>query len=494
MEMEMEMGESPRWPFRVRVSYQRSCLGGYRSEQRRVLFGKELRVDSRTWRSPHCGGRQRGGPAMMDSGLIARQSRVTSCTNMELSKRTGPGREHVVAPATFICKISSMPTPRRTWSLRTAAAAALAVVAWLSGCHSDTGVGSASDGTAAGDHMRGGGATTGGESPGSGAPAGGAQAGGASGSGGAAARGGGDASGGAAAGGGLGPGGSPGGGGLSSSGGMSGSGGVQMVDAAHVRLLSGSPFYDRQQLHRQGYLASLDPDKLLFPYRHLANVPQMNGVTAGYPGWDSGFLVGHMAGHYLSAASRMAAATGDASFATKTNYVVTELAKCQTALNQNGYLAAFPSTVFDWLEGKSTNNGGIVVPYYTVHKIMAGLLDAHHYAGNQQALTVAIAMADYFAARLAALPAATIEKIFRTDGGMNPQNEYGAMSDVLAELATVTGQQKYLDTAKIFNRSWFMTPLAAGQDNLKGLHANCHIAQALGIAHTANLTGDATSA
>src|SRR5450432_4761974 len=76
MEMEMEMGESPRWPFRVRVSYQRSCLGGYRSEQRRVLFGKELRVDSRTWRSPHCGGRQRGGPAMMDSGLIARQSRV----------------------------------------------------------------------------------------------------------------------------------------------------------------------------------------------------------------------------------------------------------------------------------------------------------------------------------------------------------------------------------------------------------------------------------
>jgi DUF1680 family protein len=102
-------------------------------------------------------------------------------------------------------------------------------------------------------------------------------------------------------------------------------------------------------------------------------------------------------------------------------------------------------------------------------------------------------MADYFQGRLAALPAATIEKTFRTDGSGNPQNEFGAMSDVLAELSAVTGQKKYLETAKIFNRSWFITPLASGQDNLSGLHGNCHIAQALGIAHTANLSGDTAS-
>ena len=51
-----------------------------------------------------------------------------------------------------------------------------------------------------------------------------------------------------------------------------------MADAAHVRLLSGSPFYDRQQLHRTGYVASLDTDKLLFPYRSLAKLPQANGT------------------------------------------------------------------------------------------------------------------------------------------------------------------------------------------------------------------------
>jgi DUF1680 family protein len=137
--------------------------------------------------------------------------------------------------------------------------------------------------------------------------------------------------------------------------------------------------------------------------------------------------------------------------------------------------------------------GGIVVPYYTIHKIMAGLLDVYHYLGNQQALDVVTKMGDYFQARLAGLSATTIEKIFRTDGSGNPQNEFGSMSDVFAELSTITGQQKYLDTAKLFNRSWFMTPLAAGQDNLQGLHANTHIAQAIGIAHTANLSGDSTS-
>ena len=40
-------------------------------------------------------------------------------------------------------------------------------------------------------------------------------------------------------------------------------GGVQELDAARVRLLPGSPFFERQELQRSGYLASLEPDKLL---------------------------------------------------------------------------------------------------------------------------------------------------------------------------------------------------------------------------------------
>jgi uncharacterized protein len=265
---------------------------------------------------------------------------------------------------------------------------------------------------------------------------------------------------------------------------------VRWLDATRVRLLPGSPFHDRQELHRTDYLAALEPDRLLFHYRALAGMPQPKGVRHGLAGWDSGFIRGHMAGHYLSAASRMAAATGDATFRERVDYVVAELAKCQEALKQDGYLAAFSTEAFDWLEGKPGDNGGVVVPYYTIHKIMAGLVDAHHYLGNTQGLDVALKMADYFDRRLAALSEAQVERMFRTDRSRNPQNEFGAMSDVLAELYAVTGDRKHLDLARLFNRPWFIEPLANGEDRLAGLHGNTHIAQAVGMAHCANLTGN----
>lgn len=269
-------------------------------------------------------------------------------------------------------------------------------------------------------------------------------------------------------------------------------GGAEHLDAAHVRLLPGSPFYERQELHRTGYLASFEPDRLLYDYRRQAGLPQPDGVEEAWTGWDTSWLRGHMMGHYLSAASRMAAATGDESYRKKVDYMVSVLAKCQDAIDQAGYLAAFSSGAFDRLEGKPGDGGGVVVPYYIVHKTMAGLLDAHRYLGNEQALEVAVKMGDYFAKRLAALPEEQLTRMLRTDGSRNPQNEFGAMNDVLAELADVTGDQKYLKTARLFNRPWFMEPLAKSEDHLEGLHANTHVAQAVGLAHCANLSGDST--
>jgi DUF1680 family protein len=273
--------------------------------------------------------------------------------------------------------------------------------------------------------------------------------------------------------------------------------GAVPVDAARaflanqVRLLPGSPFYLRQELHRKGVLASYDPDKLLYPYRALAKLPQKGGIESGYDGWDSGFLRGHMTGHYLSAASRMAAATGSILFRDRVNYLVGELAKCQRSLNLDGYLAAFSTAAFDQLEGKpGADPGDIVVPYYTIQKIMSGLLDAHAYVGNQQALDVATRMAGYFGKRLAQLNAAQIDRMFRTDGSRNPQNEFGAMSDVLTELFKIDKNPRHLEAARMFNRAWFVGPLAEGEDRLGGLHANTHIAPAVGLANSANVDGD----
>jgi uncharacterized protein len=269
------------------------------------------------------------------------------------------------------------------------------------------------------------------------------------------------------------------------------------VDAAHaflanrVRLLPGSPFYARQELHRKGVLASYDPDRLLYPYRALARLPQKGGIESGYDGWDSGFLRGHMTGHYLSAASRMAAATGSLLFRDRVNYVVGELATCQRNLNQDGYLAAFSTAAFDQLEGRpGADAGGIGVPYYTIQKLMSGLLDAHVHVGNRQALDVATGMARYFGERLAKLDAAQIDRMFRTDGSRNPQNEFGAMSDVLTELFKIDKDPRHLEAARMFNRAWFVGPLAEGEDRLGGLHANTHIAQAVGLANCANADGN----
>lgn len=269
------------------------------------------------------------------------------------------------------------------------------------------------------------------------------------------------------------------------------------VDAAsaflahEVRLLPGSPFYARQALHRNGVLAAYDPDKLLYHYRALAKLPQKEGIEKGYDGWDSEFIRGHMTGHYLSAASRMAAATGSILFRDRVNYLVGELAKCQTALNLDGYLAAFPTAAFDHLEGKpGADSQGIGVPYYTIQKIMSGLIDAYTYVGNKQALDVVTRMADYFGKRLAALNAAQVDKMFRTDGSHNPQNEFGAMSDALTELFKIDKNPRHLESARMFNRAWFVDPLAEGDDRLGGLHGNTHIAQAVGLANSANADGN----
>lgn len=197
---------------------------------------------------------------------------------------------------------------------------------------------------------------------------------------------------------------------------------------------------------------------------------------------------------FSSAASRMAAATGDESFRKKADYLVAKFAKCQRALNQDGYLAAFPSVALDWQEGASKDSGGVVVPYYTIHKIMAGLVDAYHYLGNKQALDVALKMSAYLQKRLFALPPDRIERMFRTDQSRNPQTEFGGMADVLSELYAITGDKNQLKLTALFNRPWLIDPLAADEDRLKTLHANTHVAQLVGIARYARLTGDATDA
>src|SRR4051812_41676008 len=76
---------------------------------------------------------------------------------------------------------------------------------------------------------------------------------------------------------------------------------VESFPPSRVRLLDG-PLRRIQELHRAGLVGKLEPDRLLFAFRGNAGLPIPAGGGSGYGGWDSGFLTGHFAGHYLSAA------------------------------------------------------------------------------------------------------------------------------------------------------------------------------------------------
>ncbi len=145
----------------------------------------------------------------------------------------------------------------------------------------------------------------------------------------------------------------------------------------------------------------------------------------------------------------------------------------------------FPARIFDRLEAGER----VWAPYYVIHKIMAGLLDAYQLCGNTQALEMDRKMAAYFVGRLSRLSADRIEKIFHTTAH-GPGNEFGGMSEVLHDLYGITGDPATLKLANVFDRDWLAVPLAEGEDHLAGLHANTHIPQVDGFARHYQLTGE----
>jgi DUF1680 family protein len=175
----------------------------------------------------------------------------------------------------------------------------------------------------------------------------------------------------------------------------------------------------------------------------------------------------------------MYAATGKSRFKRRVDYIVDELAACQKTRN-SGLICAFPDGAAQ-LENSLSGKPFIGVPWYTMHKIMAGLRDAFLLARNQQALPVLSQLADWIADSSRALDDAKFQKMLDT--------EHGGMNEVLADLYAITNNHKYLVLAERFNHQALLKPLAAGRDTLDGLHSNTQIPKATGFARLHEFTG-----
>ncbi|WP_425491847.1 beta-L-arabinofuranosidase domain-containing protein [Luteimonas saliphila] len=263
-----------------------------------------------------------------------------------------------------------------------------------------------------------------------------------------------------------------------------------------VRLLP-SVFADSVAATR-GYLMRLSPDRLLHNFREQAGLDPKGEV---YGGWESDTIAGHTLGHYLSALALMHAGSDDPDCRSRVDYIVAELRACQLA-GGDGYVAGFTRKRGDGgiepgrvvldeisrgdIRALPFDLNGSWAPFYTWHKLFAGLLDAHRHCGNDTALAIAVDLGDYLERKLAPLDHAQMQRMLDC--------EFGGMAESLAELSARTGHDRWSRLAARFRHDRVLDPLVAGEDRLNRLHANTQIPKLLGSARLYEIEGRAEDA
>jgi DUF1680 family protein len=252
---------------------------------------------------------------------------------------------------------------------------------------------------------------------------------------------------------------------------------------SQVQLLDG-PFKKAMELDAT-YLLEIEPDRLLHRFHKFAGLPTKGEI---YGGWEKETLSGHTLGHYLSACAIQYASVGDTRFKERVDYMVRELAACQQA-RKTGYVGAIPKEDSVWRlvkEGKMHvlpfSLNGAWSPWYTEHKVLAGLLDAYYYANNEKALAVAEWFAVWVDATLKDLSAEQIQKMLDC--------EFGGMNEALVNLYALTGKRQYLELAYKFEHKRITDPLSHQEDELYDKHSNTQIPKIIGSARRYTFTAE----
>jgi DUF1680 family protein len=229
------------------------------------------------------------------------------------------------------------------------------------------------------------------------------------------------------------------------------------------------------------YLKAVDVNRLLYNFRANHRL-STNGAQAlgGWEAPDFPFRT-HSQGHFLSAWSFASAVLGDTACRDRANLMVAELAKCQAnnaaAGFGTGYLSGFPESDIAALEAGNP----VSVSYYSLHKTLAGLLDAWRYTDNLQARDVLLRFAGWVDWRTGRLSSQQMQNVLRT--------EFGGMNAVLADLCQQSGDTRWLAVAQRFDHAAVFDPLANRQDQLNGLHANTQVPKWIGAAREYKASG-----
>ncbi len=241
-------------------------------------------------------------------------------------------------------------------------------------------------------------------------------------------------------------------------------------------------YYDNASQKDIDFLKAFDADRLLSRYRDTAGLS--NQGKSAYTGWEGTLIAGHTLGHYLTACAQ-AYVTADkaedrAWMKQRTDYLIDELKKCQDAVG-TGFIfgAAFAGSntskniydQFDRIENGTTTDTW--VPWYNLHKLMAGLVDVYKYTGYEPAKTVASGLGDWIYNRVSTWDAATQRRVLNV--------EYGGMNDCLYELYKITGKEDHAKAAHMFDEDWLFEDVLTGDPSvISNKHANTTIPKFVG--------------
>nr|WP_268476320.1 beta-L-arabinofuranosidase domain-containing protein [Bacillus atrophaeus] len=238
-------------------------------------------------------------------------------------------------------------------------------------------------------------------------------------------------------------------------------------------------FYDSQMKGKE-FLLFLDEDRLLAPcYEAVSQAPK----KPRYGGREATQIAGHSIGHWLSASSAMYQATKDKKLKDKLDYVTTELEHIQQ-FDAEGYLSGFPRACFDEVFSGDFrvdhfSLGGSWVPWYSIHKIFAGLIDTYNVTGNKTAFKIVIQLANWAKRGLDKLTDEQFQRMLIC--------EHGGMNEVMADLYLLTENQAYLELAE--HRA-ILQALTEGKDELEGKHANTQIPKVIQNGYVITVGGD----